>query len=82
MAYNQKTLQFFGPNAHFNLQISNATSKSNQSTVFTSLFSKEPMHVHETRGLSCNKSRSQQVSYRKYIYIFVFNHKGVSSNGL
>ncbi|PTQ33248.1 hypothetical protein MARPO_0090s0001 [Marchantia polymorpha] len=38
-AYDRKVLEFFGPNAHFNLQSSPAALQSNQNTVFTPLFS-------------------------------------------
>lgn len=74
-SYDQKASQFFGHNAYFNLQSSHATPKSNQKTVFTTLFFKEPVCVGEVRGLLWSKSQSQQVSYKKYIYIFAFNYK-------
>ncbi|BBN10105.1 EREBP-like factor [Marchantia polymorpha subsp. ruderalis] len=41
-AYDRKALQFFGPNAHFNLQSSQLAPKSNQNAVFTPLFSVPP----------------------------------------
>lgn len=73
MFYDQKALQFFGSDIHFDLQSSCETSRFNQKIVFTPLFFKETVRVGEACGVKRNskKQRFKEKSHMSNVKVGV-----------
>lgn len=68
-AYDRKVLEFFGPNAHFNLQSSTAALQSNQNTVFTPLFS-VPLQTLISKTDSYSQPQVSEISVSYHLGLF------------